>query len=101
MDGKPTPITTEEIFAGKKVVLFSVPGAFTPTCSQQHCPGFGQSAKKLKDNGIDTVACVSVNDVFVMHAWGEHLNVTDKILMLGSSNYFTSLCHILNSIFIF
>lgn len=83
MDGKPTPITTNELFSGKKVVLFSVPGAFTPTCSAKHCPGFGIIANKLKEHGVDTVACVAVNDVFVMDAWGENLKVNGKILMLG------------------
>ena len=83
VDGKPTPITTSELFAGKKVVLFGVPGAFTPTCTNDHCPGFRQSAAKLKEAGIDTVACVSVNDTFVMQAWGEHLNIDGKIIMLG------------------
>ncbi len=82
----PKPITTEEIFAGKTVGLFAVPGAFTPTCSVKHLPGFKDQAAALKAKGVDTIACVSVNDVFVMKAWGEDQKVGDKILMLADGN---------------
>jgi peroxiredoxin len=82
----PKNITTDELFKGKKVVLFSVPGAFTPTCDAKHLPGFVQSADQLKAKGIDTIACMAVNDVFVMNAWGKHSNVGDKVLMLADGN---------------
>jgi peroxiredoxin len=83
--GKPTPITTEEIFAGKKVVLFAVPGAFTPTCSMAHLPGYVVNADSIKAKGVDTIACVSVNDAFVMDAWGQNKNA-EELLMLGDGN---------------
>ena len=82
----PTPLTTEDLFKGKKVALFAVPGAFTPTCSVKHLPGFKEKASALKAKGIDTIACVSVNDVFVMKAWGESQNVGADILMLADGN---------------
>src|SRR4249920_3708883 len=82
----PKNITTDELFAGKKVVLFSVPGAFTPTCDAKHLPGFVERAADLKAKGVDTVACMAVNDVFVMNAWGKHSNVGDKIQMLADGN---------------
>lgn len=81
----PKEISTEEIFSGKKVVLFAVPGAFTPGCSQTHLPGFVASADKIKAKGVDTIACVSVNDAFVMGAWGDNHNASE-ILMLGDGN---------------
>lgn len=84
-DGKPTPITTAEIFAGKKVVLFAVPGAFTPTCSMAHLPGYVVNADSIKAKGVDTIACVSVNDAFVMDAWGQNKNA-EELLMLGDGN---------------
>ena len=71
----PKPLTTSELCEGKKVVLFAVPGAFTPTCSVQHLPGYVDNAQSLKDKGVDTVACVSVNDPFVMGAWGKDREV--------------------------
>jgi peroxiredoxin len=85
-DGQMQDVKTDELFAGKKVVLFAVPGAFTPTCSMQHLPGFIDKAADLKAKGIDTVACVSVNDAFVMDAWGKDKGAGDKVLMLADGN---------------
>jgi peroxiredoxin len=82
----PGSITTDELCTGKKVVLFSVPGAFTPTCSNSHLPGFVKSAAELKAKGVDTIACMAVNDVFVMDAWGKDRAVGDKVLMLSDGN---------------
>lgn len=82
----PQQITTEQLFGGKKVVLFSVPGAFTPTCDARHLPGFIQHAADFKAKGVDTVACMAVNDVFVMKAWGKASAVEDKVLMLADGN---------------
>ena len=84
-DGKPAPLTTADLFGGKKVVLFSVPGAFTPTCSVKHLPGFVNRVEEILGKGVDTIACMAVNDVFVMHAWGESANA-DKIVMLADGN---------------
>jgi peroxiredoxin len=81
----PTDISTEDIFAGKKVVLFAVPGAFTPGCSLTHLPGFVVNADKIKAQGVDTIACMSVNDAFVMGAWGQAQNA-DELLMLADGN---------------
>jgi len=85
----PTPIKTGEIFPGKKVVLFAVPGAFTPTCHRNHLPGFLENHAVLKEKGVDTIAVVSVNDVFVMNAWAEASGAKDKILFLadGSADF--------------
>src|SRR3981189_2959861 len=82
----PKDVTTDELFKGKKVVLFSVPGAFTPTCSAKHLPGFVEQAARLKAKGVDTIACMAVNDVFVMSAWGKQSNATDKVTMLADGN---------------
>ena len=83
----PKAVTTEELFApGKKVVAFALPGAFTPTCSAKHVPGFVAEAEKLKAKGVDTIACISVNDAFVMGAWGKDQKAGDKVLMLGDGN---------------
>ena len=82
----PRPITTEELFGGKKVVVFALPGAFTPTCSAKHVPGFVQHAADIKSKGVDTIACVSVNDAFVMSAWGKDQNAGDKVMMLADGN---------------
>jgi len=82
----PKPVNTDELFAGKTVGLFAVPGAFTPTCSAKHLPGFKDHAADLKAKGVDVIACVSVNDVFVMKAWGENQGVGDAVLMLADGN---------------
>ena len=82
----PKDLTTDELFKGKTVVLFSVPGAFTPTCDAKHLPGFVQLADQLHARGVDTIACMAVNDVFVMNAWGKASNVGDKVLMLADGN---------------
>jgi glutaredoxin/glutathione-dependent peroxiredoxin len=85
-DGKMSDISTDEIFRGKKVVLFAVPGAFTPTCSMQHLPGFVEKAGAIRAKGVDTIACVSVNDAFVMGAWGKDKGADGKVLMLADGN---------------
>jgi len=82
----PGALSTDELFNGKKVVLVSVPGAFTPTCSASHLPGFLQNADGLKSRGVDTIACMAVNDVFVMDAWGKDQGVGDKVRMLADGN---------------
>ena len=79
----PGVISTDEIFKGRKVALFGLPGAYTKTCSTQHLPGFVQNADALKAKGIDTIVCLSVNDSWVMHAWGESQNVGTKVEMVG------------------
>jgi peroxiredoxin len=79
----PKDISTDEIFNGKKVVLFAVPGAFTPTCSAKHLPGFVEKAAQIKAKGVDTIACLAVNDAFVMGAWGKAQNTDGKVLMLA------------------
>lgn len=81
----PENITTDEVFAGKKVVLFAVPGAFTPGCSMTHLPGFVVNADKIKAKGVDTIACLAVNDAFVMSAWGKAQNA-ETLLMLADGN---------------
>ena len=82
----PAEISTDELFGGKKVVLFSVPGAFTPTCSAKHLPGFVEKAGAIKAKGVDTIACLAVNDAFVMDAWGKAQNVGDKVHMLADGS---------------
>ena len=82
----PKPVKTGEFFAGKTVALFALPGAFTPTCSAKHLPGFVNNHQALMSKGIDSVACLSVNDAFVMKAWGEDQAVGDDIVMLGDGN---------------
>lgn len=84
-DGMPAPVQTGELLGSGKVVLFGVPGAFTPGCSQVHLPGFVQGAADLAGKGVDTVACVSVNDAWVMGAWGESQSAGD-IVMIGDGN---------------
>ncbi len=82
----PAPVTTAELFGGRTVALFSVPGAFTPTCSARHLPGFVDNAEAMKARGVDEVVCVSVNDAFVMKAWGESANATGKVTMIADGN---------------
>ncbi|MFZ8930348.1 MAG: peroxiredoxin [Pseudomonadales bacterium] len=77
----PQDLTTDALFAGKKVVLFAVPGAFTPTCSMAHLPGFVALADKIKDKGVDAIACLSVNDAFVMDAWGKGANAEELLMV--------------------
>lgn len=88
-DGKPAPVSTDSFFAGKKVALFALPGAFTPTCSAKHLPGYVEHADAIRSKGVDTIACLSVNDAFVMDAWGKDQKVGDKVLMLadGSADF--------------
>ncbi|KAK4377737.1 hypothetical protein RND71_004033 [Anisodus tanguticus] len=79
-------LSVSDLTSGKKVVLVAVPGAFTPTCSQKHLPGFVDKSKELKSKGVDTIACISVNDAFVMKAWKENLNISDEVLLLSDGN---------------
>jgi peroxiredoxin len=81
----PAPVETNELFAGHTTVLFAVPGAFTPTCSAKHLPGFVEKADALKQKGVDQIVCMSVNDAFVMQAWGEHAGA-DNVVMLADGN---------------
>lgn len=85
----PSAITTDDIFKGKTVALFGLPGAFTPTCSAQHLPGFVANADALKAKGVDSIVCLAVNDVFVMGAWGKDQNVGDKVTLVadGSASF--------------
>jgi glutaredoxin/glutathione-dependent peroxiredoxin len=85
-DGKAETVSTEKLFAGKKVVLFAVPGAFTSVCSDHHLPGFLELAGELKARGADVVACTAVNDIDVLTAWLEHKGAGDKILPLADGN---------------
>jgi glutaredoxin/glutathione-dependent peroxiredoxin len=82
----PAPMSSDELFKGKTVALFAVPGAFTPTCSAKHLPGFKEKAADLKAKGVDTIACVSVNDVFVMGAWAKDQGVGEEIVLLADGN---------------
>jgi glutaredoxin/glutathione-dependent peroxiredoxin len=82
----PKEITPDELFGGKKVVLFAVPGAYTQTCSQRHLPSYVGNAAALKGKGVDTIACVAVNDAFVMGAWGSEHEAGGKVMMLGDGN---------------
>jgi len=81
-----TDITTDALFAGKKVVLFAVPGAFTPTCSAKHLPGFIEKADEIRAKGVDDIICMSVNDAFVMKAWGEDRGAGDKVRLIADGN---------------
>ncbi len=85
-EGGSEPVTTADLFGGKTVALFAVPGAFTPTCSAKHLPGFKQHAAELKAKGVDAIVCLSVNDGFVMRAWAKDQGVTDEVLMLADGN---------------
>jgi len=85
-DGKPTPLSTDEFFVGKTVALFALPGAFTPTCSAKHVPGYVQNYDALKAKGVDSIVCVSVNDAFVMGAWAKDQGADDKVMMLADGN---------------
>ncbi len=85
VDGRPSAVSTGELFAGKKTVLFAVPGAFTPTCSEAHLPGFVANADKIKAKGVDSIVCVAVNDAFVMDAWGRDGNA-EELVMAGDGN---------------
>lgn len=85
-DAGPAPITTAELFDGKTVAMFALPGAFTPTCSNQHLPGFIEKSEELRSAGVDTIICLSVNDAFVMGAWGEQQGAGGKVMMVGDGN---------------
>ena len=82
----PQPVDSEEFFRGRRVALFSVPGAFTPTCSARHLPGFVERAEELKAKGVDEVACTAVNDAFVLQAWSENAGAEGKVTMLADGN---------------
>jgi peroxiredoxin len=82
----PKETSTDEIFKGKKVVLFAVPGAFTPTCSNRHLPGFVENADTFRAKGVDTVACIAVNDAFVMGAWGKQQGADGRLTMLADGS---------------
>jgi peroxiredoxin len=82
----PQPVDSESFFKGRKVALFSVPGAFTPTCSARHLPGYVEKADEFKANGIDEIACTAVNDAFVMGAWSENGSAAGKVTMLADGN---------------
>jgi peroxiredoxin len=82
----PQPVSGEDFFKGRRVAIFSVPGAFTPTCSAKHLPGFVDQAEALKAKGIDEIACTAVNDAFVMGAWGQSASAGDKVTMLADGN---------------
>ena len=86
MKDGPKPVSTDELFKGRKVALFALPGAFTPTCSAKHLPGYIRNASALKAKGIDAIACLSVNDAFVMGAWGDQQGAGDKVIMLADGN---------------
>jgi peroxiredoxin len=86
----PQDISTDDIFAGKKVVLFAVPGAFTPGCSLTHLPGYVVNADKIKASGVDTIVCMSVNDAFVMGAWGQAQNAEELLMLADGNGEFTA-----------
>ncbi|MGB0263040.1 MAG: peroxiredoxin [Henriciella sp.] len=82
----PEPVTTTDVFAGKKIALFAVPGAFTPSCSAKHLPGFVQQSEALADKGVDEIVCTAVNDSFVLAAWGKSIDPDGKVRMLADGN---------------
>ena len=82
----PQKVTIDQLFKGKTVVLFSVPGAFTPTCDAKHLPGFVQAADRIRAKGVDSIICLAVNDVFVMNAWGKSANAGSAVQMLADGN---------------
>ena len=82
----PKEVSTDDIFKGKKVVLFAVPGAFTPTCSARHLPGFVQNAEAIKAKGVDSIVCIAVNDAFVMGAWGKDQGTGEKVMMVADGS---------------
>ena len=84
--GAPQPVNTDDLFRGRKIALFALPGAFTPTCSAKHLPGYLQHADDLRNKGVDAIACVSVNDAFVMGAWGKDQKADGKVMMLADGN---------------
>ena len=86
----PQDITTDDIFSGKKVIMFAVPGAFTPGCSMTHLPGYVVNADKIKAAGVDSIVCMSVNDAFVMGAWGEAQNAEEIMMLADGNGEFTS-----------
>ncbi len=92
--GGPAEISSNELFAGKRIAAFAVPGAFTPTCSTEHLPGFVGNADALKAKGVDLIVCLSVNDVYVMDAWGKDQNVGDKVMMVadGAAEFARAMC---------
>jgi peroxiredoxin len=85
-EGGPAPVSTDDLFKGKKVALFALPGAYTPTCSAKHVPGFVQNYEALKAKGINSIVCLSVNDAFVMGAWGKEQGAGDKVRMIADGN---------------
>lgn len=88
-DGRPVKVSVNELVGGKKVVIFAVPGAFTPTCSEQHLPGFVRNAEAIKAKGVDEIVCVAVNDVFVMDAWGRDQDADDIVMVSDGNGEFT------------
>ncbi len=88
-DSRPTAVTTDDLFAGKKVVLFAVPGAFTPTCSQAHLPSYVVNAEAIKAKGVDSIVCLAVNDAFVMDAWGKDKNADELVMAADGNGDFT------------
>ncbi|HEX8568353.1 MAG TPA: peroxiredoxin [Caulobacteraceae bacterium] len=82
----PQPISSDDLFKGKRVALFAVPGAYTPTCSAKHLPGFKEKASDLRAKGVDQIACLSVNDVFVMGAWGKDQDAGEDVMMIADGN---------------
>ena len=88
-DGRPSATTSDDLFKNKKVVLFAVPGAFTPTCSQAHLPGYVVNADKIKAKGVDSIVCLSVNDAFVMDSWGKSANASELVMAADGNGEFT------------